>query len=66
MKKLFFWRDKSGRRGAAPQTEDDLKQSELYKDGDNDWNGRTLEEFIDQSEVGDQWEDNANEITRTS
>lgn len=60
--KLFFWKDKSGRGFASPMTEQDLREWETE---DTDWNGKTLTEFLEEAEVGENWENAANEITRT-
>lgn len=63
MNKLFFWKDKSGRGFAGSYSEADIKDS---FDADRaDWNGKEWLEYLEDAEVGDKWEDAANEIVRT-
>jgi hypothetical protein len=63
MDKLFFWRDKSGRGFASPFSEPDLK--EAFNDDDESWDGETISQWVETAEVGDKWENAANEVTRT-
>jgi hypothetical protein len=62
-KKLFFWQDKSGRGFAGTFSKADIKDS--FEPTDTDWNGKEWQVFLEEAEVGDKWENAANEVTRT-
>lgn len=61
--KLFFWQDKSGRGFAGTFSTADIRDS--FDRNRQDWNGKQWSEFLEEAEVGDKWEDAANEVTRT-
>lgn len=61
--KLFFWKDKSGRGFASPFSEPGLIET---FDDDTSWDGETIKEWLEgDPDVGDRWENAANEVTRT-
>lgn len=55
--KKFLWKDKSGRGISSILTDKDL----LRMEDEEDWNSKSLHEFVEDSETGDVWEDHANE-----
>lgn len=61
--KLFFWRDKSGRGFAGTFSEADIRP--CFEADDTDWDGKQWQEYLEEAEVGDVWENAANEVTRT-
>lgn len=66
MEKEFFWKDKSGRDMNNTFTGKDLKMPAWKEERKTkDWNGKSLANFINTAEVGDEWENAANKITRT-
>jgi hypothetical protein len=72
-KKLFFWKDKSG-RGFTNTFDSEIALINAFEGDDEndeygfarDWDGRTINDFAESAEVGDKWENAANEVTRTN
>lgn len=60
--KKYFVRDKSGRDGSATLNTEQVQQA--FK-GQKSWHGERIYAWIDRADVGDKWENNALEITRT-
>lgn len=59
--KKFFWKDKSGRGFSSK-----MKLKEILQlDNQRDWNDNRLHQWAKDAEVGDKWEDAANEFTCT-
>lgn len=59
--KEFFYKDKSGRGYKGTFS----LQSMLDWEDEEDWNGKSLHEFLKEAEEGDEWENAANKITCT-
>ena len=62
MDKQFFWRDKSGRGATGTFTLNEIKSA--FK-GERSWDDESAYTWAKEAEVGDRWENAANEITRT-
>lgn len=59
--KEFFYKDKSGRDYKGTFTAAEL----LAWENEEDWNGKSLHEFLNEAEEGDEWENASDKITCT-
>ena len=69
MPNKYLWKDKTGRGFANTFTEKEI--FELSENGalsdEYSWDGDSLKEWLDNGpEIGDQWENAANIITKTN
>lgn len=59
--KRFFWKDKSGRGFPNTFNQTGVKKSFT---GEQSWQGESAYSFALNADVGDEWENAANKITR--
>lgn len=59
--KQFFWKDKSGR--GYTNTWNLLELKKAMK-GEKNYDGKSASTWAQDAEVGDRWENAANEVTR--
>ncbi len=62
MDKLFFWKDKSG--GGRTNTFTTISGLIKAFTGEKSWDDESIRTWVQTAEVGDKWENAANEVTR--
>lgn len=57
----YFWKDKSGRGFTNTFTKSDLVKAFA---GTRSWHGEAISTWANRADVGDEWENAANKVTR--